>query len=339
VALAFLFRENIAGPVRRLTQVAEQIYAGDLAVQAQVESRDEIGRLATTFNRMTGQLRQSLVQVRHEKKRADDLLDVVIPIGVALSSEKNFNRLLENVVLEAKDFCNASAGLLYLRTDDDRLRYVIVRDDTRKLALGGTTGTPVAFTPLPLYEPESGAPNHRNVVAQAALSGESINIADAYAATDFDIEGLQDFDTTTGAPSLLTIPLKNAAGQTIGVLQLLDALDPQSRRVVPFDANLQRMIESLSSLAVAALEAYIREQSLRQEIQQLRIEIDQVKRQQQVSAIVETDFFQNLRTKAQAMRSRNRGAEEPATPAAEPEPPAEAGEDATVAEPLNETKT
>ena len=317
LVLAIVFRENIAGPIRRLTHVAEQIYAGDLTVQAQVESRDEIGRLATTFNRMTGQLRQSLVQVRHEKKRADDLLDVVIPIGVALASEKDFNRLLENVVLEAKAFCNANAGILYLRTDDDHLRYMIVRDDRRQQALGGTSGNPVPLAPLPLYDPQSGAPNHRNVAAHAALSGESINIASAQAVAEYDIEGLQDHDVESGDPSLLAIPLKNAADQTIGVLQLLDALDAQSGRIVPFDANLQRMIESLSSLAVAALEAYIREQSLRQEIQQLRIEIDEVKRQQQVSAIVETDFFQNLRAKAQAMRNRNRGGES-AQPAEEP---------------------
>jgi HAMP domain-containing protein len=309
LALSFIFRANIAGPIGRLTRVAEQIHAGDLAVEAQVESRDEIGRLATTFNRMTGQLRQTLTQVRKEKKRADDLLDVVIPIGVALSSEKDFNRLLEKIVLEAKAFCGANAGILYLRTDDNQLKYMIVRNDLRSSAFGGTSGNPIPFAPLPLYDPESGAPNQRSVTAHAALTGNSINIPNAYAATEFDINVPQDFDGQAGDPSLLTIPLKNGAGEVTGVLQLLDALDPQTGRVVPFDANLQRLIESLSSLAVAALEAYVREQSLRHEIRQLRIEIDEVKRQQQVEAIVETDFFQNLRAKAQAMRSRNRGAD------------------------------
>jgi hypothetical protein len=224
---------------------------------------------------------------------------------------------------------------LYLRTDDDSLRYVIVRDDKRQQALGGTTGNPMPFATLPLYDPESGAPNDRNIAVHTALSGESVNIASAGDAVAFDFEAAQDFDVDAGFPSLLAIPLKNAAGQAIGVLQLLEALDPQSGRIIPFDTNLQRMIESLSSLAVAALEAYIREQSLRQEIQQLRIEIDEVKRQQQVSAIVETDFFQNLRAKAQAMRNRNRGAE-PTTAA---EQPAENHEDTTLAQPLSEPKT
>ncbi len=47
-------------PILRLTAVAEQIAAGDLSVKAQVESRDEIGVLAATFNNMTAQLRATL---------------------------------------------------------------------------------------------------------------------------------------------------------------------------------------------------------------------------------------------------------------------------------------
>jgi GAF domain-containing protein len=260
---------------------------------------------------MTGQLRHTLLQVRNEKKRADDLLEVVIPIGVALSSEKNFNRLLENVLLEAKSFCQADAGTLYLRTDDNQLKHVIVRNDTQQVALGGTTRNTIPFPPLPLYDPASGAPNERSVAAYVALHGRSVNIPNAYQSPNFDIDCPKDFDEETGYPSLLTIPLTNSAGQVVGVLELLNAQDPQTNRIIAFDSNLQQMMESFSSLAVAAIEAYIREQSLRQEIKQLRIEIDEVKRQQQVKEIVETDFFQDLRSKAHAMRNRTRGSAEP----------------------------
>jgi len=69
---------------------------------------------------------------------------------------------------------------------------------------------------------------------------------------------------------------------------------------------LQQMMESLSSLAVAALEAYIREQGLQREIQKLRIEIDEGKRQKQVSEIVDSDFFAGLKAKARKMRERSR---------------------------------
>ena len=110
VTMAYLFRQNIAGPVRRLTAVAEQVRGGDLLRAGRDQSGDEIGTLAETFNNMTKQIQYMLVHLRIEKKRADDLLDVVIPIGVALPSEKDFNRLLEKILSEARSFCNADAG-------------------------------------------------------------------------------------------------------------------------------------------------------------------------------------------------------------------------------------
>ncbi|HEY9016545.1 MAG TPA: CHASE3 domain-containing protein, partial [Gemmatimonadales bacterium] len=158
MGLAVIFRQQIAGPIRRLTEVADQIRMGDLVVQAAVETGDEIGTLATTFNAMTGQLRQSLAQVREEKQRADNLLEVVIPIGVALSAEKDYQRLLDTILREAKAFCQADAGILYLQTHDQQLTYVIICDDTHQIALGGTSGTPIPYPPLPLYDPASGAP-------------------------------------------------------------------------------------------------------------------------------------------------------------------------------------
>ena len=49
-----------------------------------------------------------------------------------------------------------------------------------------------------------------------------------------------------------------------------------------------------------------RTQELQREIQQLRIEIDQAKRQKQVAEITDSDFFQNVQTQAQVLRARRR---------------------------------
>jgi HAMP domain-containing protein len=54
-----------------------------------------------------------------------------------------------------------------------------------------------------------------------------------------------------------------------------------------------------------AREVYTREQRLKREVQQLRIKVDAAKRQQQVDAIVETDFFRDLEAKAHNMRRRS----------------------------------
>lgn len=312
VGLAMVLVANvaIAAPVRRLTKVAAQIREGDLEARARVESTDEIGILASTFNEMTSQLRGTLLQVRKEKRRADDLLNVVIPIGVELSSEKNFNRLLENMLLKAKEFCHADAGIVYLKKDD-RLEFVIVRNDTLNMAMGGTTNKNITFTrlpmPLPMHEQGTANPaTSRSIAVQTALTGETLNIPDAYQPEILGKYGPGIFDEKSDyhSVSYLTIPLKNTQNEVLGVLQLINAQDPEIKQIIPFDQNLQQMMESYSSLAVAALEAYIREQSLKQEIQQLRIEIDEAKRQKQVSEIVDTDFFQDLQAKARTIRSR-----------------------------------
>ena len=304
--LAYILRSTLVAPVTILTNVAERIRAGDLEAHAPVVFNDEVGLLAQTFNRMTTRLRETLQQVRKEKKRADDLLNVVIPIGVELTSEQDFNRLLEKMLVEAKTFCNADAGSLYLRTEDDHLRFVIVRNDTQNLALGGTTGKEITFPPLALYDAD-GQSNWRNIAAYTALTGNSMNIEEVYAPDGtLEFSGPREFDARIGyrSKSMLTIPLKNVLDEVIGVLQLINAKDPETGEIIPFDANIQQMMESFSSLAVAALEAYKREQALRQEIQQLRIEIDEAKLQQQVKETVETDFFQDLQAKAQDIRQR-----------------------------------
>jgi len=60
IAMAYLFRRSIVGPVRRLTDVAEQVAAGNLSARAAVESRDEIGALATSTNIMTQRLAETI---------------------------------------------------------------------------------------------------------------------------------------------------------------------------------------------------------------------------------------------------------------------------------------
>ena len=323
VWMTFTFRAAIAGPVVRLTEVAERIRSGDLEAQAEARHKDETGILASTFNAMTAQLRSTLLQVRKEKRRADDLLHVVIPIGVDLSSEKDFNRLLEKILVEAKAFCHAQAGILYLlRKEEQQLEYVIVRNDARHVALGGTTGNKVPFDPLPLYKTGAQEAASRHVAVQAAISGDPINIADAYIEADdlesewYDFSGPQELelngqagDETPArhATSWLAIPLANNREEVIGIIQLMNARDADSGQVIAFDPNLQQMMESFSSLAVAALEAYMREEGLRQEIQKLRIEIDEVKRQEHVQQIVDSDFFQDLRARADSLRQRVRG--------------------------------
>ena len=185
-----------------------------------------------------------------------DRLHRLIQIGIALSSERDINRLMEMILLEAKELSNADGGTLYIRTDDDSLKFEIIRTDSLNIAMGGTTGKRINFPPVKMYDPETSQPNLKQVASAAALTSKSINIADAYEGQDYDFSGTKKFDTQTGyrSKSFLTVPLKNSQDQIIGVLQLLNAIDPETNEVIAFNAGIQPLIESLASQAAIALD-------------------------------------------------------------------------------------
>jgi transcriptional regulator with GAF, ATPase, and Fis domain len=61
-------------------------------------------------------------------------------IGAALSSERDINRLLENILVAAKSITRADAGTLYFMDENrENLRFAIVINDSQKLMFGGTS--------------------------------------------------------------------------------------------------------------------------------------------------------------------------------------------------------
>jgi two-component system cell cycle response regulator len=55
-----------------------------------------------------------------------------------------------------------------------------------------------------------------------------------------------------------------------------------------------------------AAEVYAREQSLRQQVQALRIQIDEAKKAREVAEITESDYFRNLKQRARHLRDEGR---------------------------------
>src|SRR2546421_275120 len=153
---------------------------------------------------------------------ADDLvqrLDQLNAIGASLSAERDINRLLEAILTAAKTITRADGGTLYRVADDQTLRFEIVRTSSLKYYLGGTTGNPVPFYPIQLHK--EGKPNNSMVAAYAALTGKTVNIADAYTAEGFDFSGTRAIDAKspyTGGHCqrvpVLTMLLAEAVNQT-----------------------------------------------------------------------------------------------------------------------------
>jgi len=176
-------------------------------------------------------------------------------IGIALSQQRDLNSLLETILIAAMRITHADAGTLYLHEQQQRvLRFEILRNNTLNLAMGGTSGVPITFYPIQLYD-ETGNPNHAMVVSHSALSGETVNIPDAYTAEGYDFSGTKKFDAKTGyrSKSFLTVPMRNHENEVIGVLQLLNALDQENGAIIPFSRDDQQLLESLASQAAIAL--------------------------------------------------------------------------------------
>ena len=185
----------------------------------------------------------------------DDILkrlETLNAIGVALSSERDLGSLLERILEAARGFANADGGTLY-RVENETLVFEVLRNDTLGLRMGGKTGKPIDFAPLPMHLPD-GSANDTMVVVHAALTGETVNIPDAYTAQGFDFSGTRAFDSRTGyrSQSFLTVPMKDHSGAVIGVLQLINAKDADGT-VCAFSRADQQLVESLASQAAIAL--------------------------------------------------------------------------------------
>ncbi|MBI5163276.1 MAG: GAF domain-containing protein, partial [Magnetospirillum sp.] len=179
----------------------------------------------------------------------------LIDLGIALSAERDHNRLMETILHGAKSMSNADGGTLYLMLDGAAgLKFEIMLNDTLSIAMGGTTGRAIPFPPLRLHD-DQGVPNHKNVASYCALSSATVNIPDAYDAENFDFSGTKAFDSKVGyrSKSFLTVPLKNHEGEVTGVLQLINARDRRGR-VIAFGPDLTLLIEALASQAAVALD-------------------------------------------------------------------------------------
>ncbi|MBE9504632.1 MAG: HD domain-containing protein [Proteobacteria bacterium] len=215
-------------------------------VQAQSLSRED-KRLARLIDTVINEVNvYADYQINHIKKLTD--------VGLALSGEKNINKLLEMIVDAARDLTCADAGTLYtVDSENQCLRFEILQNDTMKTYLGGTSGVEVTLPPVPLYL--EGKANHSNVSSCVALTEKTVNIPDVYEAEGFDFSGTKKYDSGTGyrSKSMLVIPLKNHENDIIGVLQLLNAKDIDSGEVIPFSDEYVDLIGSLASEAAVSL--------------------------------------------------------------------------------------
>lgn len=182
-------------------------------------------------------------------------IDKLIEIGMALSSEKDINRLLEIVLDNVMEMSNADAGTLYiLDKEKKQLDFKIVKNISMNIRMGGKDGNEITFPPVSLEIDNE--QNLKNVSSYVATVGGSVNIHDVYDEREvFDFSGPKKYDAITGyrTKSMLVIPLKNHKNNIIGVLQLINSQDTETNEIVSFSSDSEYLITSIASLAAVAL--------------------------------------------------------------------------------------
>jgi len=182
---------------------------------------------------------------REEERGYRDRLNRLIEIGISLSAELDLDVLLEKIVHHARELTNADGGTLYL-LQDGALHFKIIQNASLGVFQGGT-GSHINLPPVPLEK--------SNVSAYAAITGETIVVDDVYTSEMFDFTGPRAYDEKMGyrSKSMVVVPMKNHKGECIGVLQLLNALSPDRREVIPFHSSLIDLVRALASQAAIAI--------------------------------------------------------------------------------------
>ncbi len=186
----------------------------------------------------------SVVHNIYSKKRNIQQLN---EIGIALSSEKDLQRVMDKVLQGAKRLCRADAGTIYLMNEDKRsLKFAMIQTTSMELEID-CFNDDVHWTQLPLYE-NNGEPNTSMVSVMCALENRKINIEDINEAPWNQLEGPKNFESVTGykSKSMLLVPMVNHDNDVIGVIQLINKLDEKGN-IIEFDKNDEEFLLSIAS--------------------------------------------------------------------------------------------
>jgi HD-GYP domain-containing protein (c-di-GMP phosphodiesterase class II) len=188
-------------------------------------------------------------------RRQAELERELLGIGASLTTERNLRTLLERILTAARRLVRADAGSLYLvetgTHGERRLRFVLAQNDSTPLAWRESV--------LPL--------DQSSMAGTAALTGEPVVVEDAYALpADSPFTFNRSFDEQSGyrSRSVLAVSMTTRAGDTVGVLQLINrkrtwdtALSDEEttlEEVIPFTTQDLDLLRSLAAQAAVVLE-------------------------------------------------------------------------------------
>jgi HD-GYP domain-containing protein (c-di-GMP phosphodiesterase class II) len=184
-------------------------------------------------------------------------------IGIALSTERNYDVLLELILSQARQITQSDGGSLYLVEGRDsatpRLRFKLTQSDTLSQDFKEFT--------MPL--------DHASQAGYVCSTGEPLVIDDVYfLPPDVEYSFNRSFDERMGyrSKSMLTVPMRNHHGEVIGALQLINRKRDAAlkltdaaiveRQVIPYSRRTVEIVSSLAGQAAVSIENSLLYQSI-----------------------------------------------------------------------------
>ena len=194
---------------------------------------------------------QELLEASAEKV---ELIEQLLAIGTALSSSNDLTELLHLILSKSREITCSDAGSLYLIDRSDtphKLLFKISQNDSLPSA-------PFQEFAMPL--------THKSLAGYVALTGQSLNLPDAYLlppGVPYQLD--RSFDTTMPyrTCSVLVLPMQDQDREIIGVLQLINrkvkpnivlTTENAMELTQPYSEWEKRIVRSLASQAAISIE-------------------------------------------------------------------------------------
>ncbi len=185
--------------------------------------------------------------MKYVKQTREEILAGIIETESYLNKIQDVDVLMEQILTEARKVVHADAGSIYVH-DGDRLAIHYAQNDTLQKKLPPGQKMLYSYFSFPI--------NEKTIAGYSALTNQLVNESDVY---EISPEKPYKFGRQTDAVSgyrtvsNLTIPLRTSAGNILGVLQILNALDEEGN-VTAFSKDHELYISHFASNATVALE-------------------------------------------------------------------------------------
>ncbi|EAW36437.1 HD-GYP domain-containing protein [Lyngbya sp. PCC 8106] len=191
-----------------------------------------------------------------------ELIEKLLDIGAALSSTQNLSTLLNLILAKSREITCSDAGSVYLVDSTDNTPKLLFKV-AQNVSLPNLSFREFA---IPLTD--------RSLAGYVALTGESLNIPDAYQLPPdkpYRLDSSFDRDISYLTRSVLVLPMQNRQGETMGVLQLINrkvrsdvTLVPENtlEMTQPYGEWEEQILRSLASQAAISIERNLLQDSI-----------------------------------------------------------------------------